>query len=267
MTTGDETRAARTGPGMGNVRSGTPVAVVTGASSGIGLASARLLAEAGYDLMLAARNSERLSEARERIMRERSVRVETRIADLGAPEKAGRLVRETIENFGRLDVLVNNAGMASVRTVTDSDDGYIRENFGLNVFGPMSAIREAWGHWLERRAGCVVNISSWAAMDPFPGFFVYGSTKSAINGVTRSCHADGAEAGVRAFSVCPGAVETPMLRASFDESMVGKELCLSAEDVAAVVVACVRGEREEDRGRAIYMRRADDGGVEMFTGD
>lgn len=267
MSKGAPTQAASTSPGAGDLQAGTPVALVTGASSGIGLATARLLAESGYDLVLTARNADRLSRAREGIRGEQAGRVETRIADLEQPEEAARVVRETIETFGRLDVLVNNAGMASVRTIPECDDGYIRENFALNVFGPMSAIRAAWSHWMERRAGCVVNISSWAALDPFPGFFVYGSTKAALNGVTRSCHADGADAGVRAFSVCPGAVETPMLRASFDEATVGRELCLAPSDVATVVVACVRGEREGDRGRAIYLRRAEDGGVEMFTGD
>jgi short-subunit dehydrogenase len=224
MSNGEAMRAASTSPGAGDLHPGTPVALVTGASSGIGLATARLLAESGYDVMLTGRSAERLSQTRERIRGEQAVRVETRIADLGEPEEAARVVRETIEGFGRLDVLVNNAGMASVRTIPDCEDGYIRENFALNVFGPMSAIREAWAHWVGRRAGCVVNISSWAAMDPFPGFFVYGSTKAALNGVTRSCHADGADAGVRAFSVCPGAVETPMLRASFDEATVGQRV-------------------------------------------
>ncbi|TVQ76380.1 MAG: SDR family oxidoreductase [Phycisphaeraceae bacterium] len=247
--------------------SSNPVTLITGASSGIGLSTSRLLAQQGIDVVMVARNEERLRKAAGGIDAAEGVRVETIAADMGNPARAEATVRGVIERMGRLDVLINNAGMGEVRAIPESDDQFIETTFAVNVLGPMAAIRGAWKHWLERGGGCVVNISSWAARDPFPGFFAYGASKAALNGVTRSCHNDGHEAGVRAFSVCPGAVETPMLRASFDEKTVGKELCLSPEDVAKVVLACVRGERDSEVGRAIYVRRGEDGGVEITIGD
>lgn len=244
-----------------------PVALITGASSGIGLSTSRLLVRHGFDVVMVARSEYRLRQAASGINAPQGVRIEWIAADMGNPARAAELVRGAIERMGRLDVLVNNAGMGEVRAIAESDDEFIQSVFAVNVLGPMAAIRSAWKHWMQRGGGCIVNVSSWAARDPFPGFFAYGASKSALNGVTRSCHNDGHEAGMRAFSVCPGAVETPMLRASFDEKTVGRELCLSPDDVAAVVLACVRGERDSEAGRAIYVRRSEDGGVEITIGD
>jgi NAD(P)-dependent dehydrogenase (short-subunit alcohol dehydrogenase family) len=96
-----------------------------------------------------------------------------------------------------------------------------------------------------------VNVSSIATVDPFPGFFAYAASKAALNLMTASAAKEGANVGIRAFAVAPGAVETPMLRASFDAKAVPPEACLEPESVARVIVACATGLRDADSGRVI----------------
>ena len=111
-------------------------------------------------------------------------------------------------------------------------------------------------------------LSSWAARDPFPGFFIYAASKAALNSLTRSCVNDAAQEGfvLRAFSICPGAVETDLLRAVADESVVPTEACLEPADVADLVLACIKGDRDAESGASIYVRRDRDSGVEIEIG-
>jgi NAD(P)-dependent dehydrogenase (short-subunit alcohol dehydrogenase family) len=98
-----------------------------------------------------------------------------------------------------------------------------------------------------------VNVSSRASADPFPGFFVYAATKAALESLTRSAAKEGAEFGMRAFSVSPGAVETPMLRRLFTPEQLSPDVCLDPEQVAHVVSDCVLGRRDEDSGKVISL--------------
>jgi NAD(P)-dependent dehydrogenase (short-subunit alcohol dehydrogenase family) len=92
-----------------------------------------------------------------------------------------------------------------------------------------------------------------ATTDPFPGFFIYAAAKAGVNLMAKSCAKEGREFGIRAFSVAPGAVETPMLRALFSEVQLPPEKCLSPDDVAKVVVECIAGERDTQNGETIFI--------------
>jgi NAD(P)-dependent dehydrogenase (short-subunit alcohol dehydrogenase family) len=116
-------------------------------------------------------------------------------------------------------------------------------------------IVRAWPHFKGKRAGCVVNVSSLASSDPFHGFFAYAAAKSAVDSYVRSMHAEGAKLGIRAFCVNPGAIETPMLRRNFPESVLPAARALPPEAVAEVIVDCIEGRREQDRGRTIVVAR------------
>lgn len=127
--------------------------------------------------------------------------------------------------------------------------------FRTNTFGPATIIRAAWPHFAARRAGCIVNVSSYATVSPFPGLFAYAASKSALDSMTRSCHVEGEPLGIRAFCINPGAVETPMLRALFSEDAVPRATTLDPGEVARVIVDCIEGRRDADRGSPVLLRR------------
>lgn len=238
-----------------------PVTLITGAGSGIGRALARLLAQRGHRLLLVARTRGALEETL-RLCKEASPppagsapRACITECDMADPAQARRLVERARRAFGALDNVVNCAGTAPLVPIAQTDDRLLLDTFRVNTLGPAALIAAAWPHFLERRAGCVVNVSTVGTRDPFPGFFAYAASKSALDSLTRSCHVEGATHGIRAFSVNPGAVETPMLRAIFPPAQVPPEHTLAPEDVAEVIAACIAGERDTERGRSIFVER------------
>lgn len=232
-----------------------PVAVITGASSGVGLETARLLADAGWDLALAARTADRL-EAAAAPLREAGRRVVAIPSDVADPEQARALIRRAVEELGRIDALVNNAGRAELRQIDKSDAGFLREMYDANALGPANSISAAWPHFAAQKSGCVVNVSTKGTSDPFPGFFAYAAAKAAVNVMAMSCANEGRRIGVRAFAVAPGAIETRMLRSMFSEKVLPPSACLSPGDVAQVIVDCIEGRRDEDNGKVIPLLRS-----------
>ena len=230
-----------------------PVALVTGASSGIGLATAKLLSEQGYHVVLAARSTEKLQAAAQ------SIPGETTVAplDIADQTQCRALIDRIADELGRLDVLINNAGYAPLLPIDRTDDATIEQAYRVNAIGPASLIAHAWPIFRTQNSGCIVNISTMGTDNPFPGFFAYASSKASVNLLARSCAKEGAEHNIRAFAVAPGAVETPMLRALFDTEQLPEEACLAPEDIAEVVVACVAGEMDEKNGEVIWVSSAE----------
>lgn len=235
-------------------------AIVTGATSGIGLAIARGLAREGFSLVLAARREQRLAEVASGLEGEFGVRAVPVAADMSRAEAVDALVEAAFEALPGIGVLVNNAAVGELVPIEQSDAGLMERTLRANVVGPGQAIHRVWSRFVDQGAGRIINISSWATRDPFPGFFAYGASKAAVESMVRSCRNEGHEKGIRAFAIAPGAVETPMLRSIVDESAVPRSACLAPEEVAAVVVECALGKRDEDSGRTIYMRRVPEGG-------
>jgi meso-butanediol dehydrogenase/(S,S)-butanediol dehydrogenase/diacetyl reductase len=224
---------------------GAPVALITGAGSGIGRAIASALALEGYGLALVGRRRDALVATASIV---RTDRVLCIAADLSRPGEAARTVRECAHDFGRLDVLVHNAGLGRAAPIDTTSMHLVRETMQVNALAPAEATLEAWPTFMRQRSGRVLFISSMAALDPFPGFFAYAASKGAMNMLAASVAKEGASVGVRAWAICPGAVETDMLRASFDEAALPRDQCLQPEDVARVVVRCVRGELDARNG-------------------
>lgn len=228
------------------------VSIVTGAGSGIGRATALLLARAGHSVVLAARREQTLHETAGLI--ERASPGATTLAvrcDMGAPADILHLMQATLDRFGRIDVLVNNAALAPMLPIEHTGDHTIDEVFRVNAIGPALAIRHVWPVFLRQGSGCIVNVSTIGTIDPFSGFFAYASSKASLNLMARSCAIEGRGHGIRAFAVAPGAVETPMLRAILPEHAVAPADCLTPEEVAAVIVDCIRGRRDQDNGNVI----------------
>lgn len=230
-----------------------PVALVTGAGSGIGLACVKQLATRGYDLCLVGRNVDRLREAAPGLATECLVIG----ADVANDEQIARLAASVQTHFGRLDALINGAGNAPMVPIEKHTPKMVRDTFDVNAIGPANLISALWPLLRDTAAkskrATIVNISSMSTIDPFPGFLAYAGAKAAVNLMVQVAAKEGDRLGIRAFAVAPGAVETQMLRSLFDVTAIPKSKTLTPDSVAKVIVACIAGERDYDNGKVIPM--------------
>ena len=211
----------------------TRSALITGASSGIGLAYAEMLASEGYDLTVVARGSARLADAATRL-RGQGVTVVEHPADLTDEDQIRAVFEAHGAAFGSLDVLVNNAGTAQLGAADDISAEMIDPQFALNVRALMLAYREAIP-WLTKAASdhgqaLVLNVSSIAAQRGTPMMSVYAATKAAVLNFTRSMHAELVGRGIKSTAVCPAFVDTP-----FTDDVKGRiaaETMIRPSDVA-----------------------------------
>lgn len=228
------------------------VTIITGAGSGIGRAVAIMLAKAGHNLTLVGRRRKPLEETATMLGGGggEALIVAVDVGDAGAP---AAIVDQTLARFGSVNVLVNNAGYAPLRTIDETDPAVMDETFRINAIAPANLIARVWPVFQRQGGGRIVNVSSMATVDPFPGLFAYAAAKASVELMVKSCAKEGRAHNVRAFAVAPGAVETGMLRANFPPSVLPARLCLTPEQVATVIVECVTGERDGDNGRTIYV--------------
>jgi NAD(P)-dependent dehydrogenase (short-subunit alcohol dehydrogenase family) len=178
-------------------------ALVTGGSSGIGLAIAQMLAEEGYALTLAGRKLDRLEAAQE------GVDAAIVQADVSSEDDCLKLVAEHLELHGGLDVLVNSAGLGIAGTVADTTTKAWDLQQAVNLRGAFLVTRAALPA-LRVTKGLVVNLASIAGTVPTPGLAAYGATKAALIALTRTLAREEADNGVRATALCPGFVDTRM---------------------------------------------------------
>ena len=204
-------------------------ALVTGGSSGIGLAIARLLRDEGYDLTLVSRQQEKIEAAAAELG---AVAI---AADVSDPDDCARAVAEHQERFGRLDVLVNSAGVGIGGLVEDLDLKKLNLQLDINLRG-LFLVTQAAIPLLRETRGWIVNLASIAGTLPTPGLATYGATKAAVISLTRSLNAELDAAGVRAIAICPGFVDTPMAQWSGLE----QDEMIRPEDCAEVVRMCLR---------------------------
>jgi len=227
----------------------TPVAVVTGAGSGVGEQIAHQLHERGYAVVLVGRTREKL----ESVARELGGRTLVLAADVGENDDRARIVSETLGSLGRIDALVNNAGLALSRPLHKHDPATMERLFRINGFGPVDLARRVLDPMVKQGSGVIVSVASMANIDPFPGLGMYGCAKGALGVLPKAIENEYAKKGIRAYTVCPGAIETGMLRSMFSEKVLPTSATLAPEDVASRVVACVTGSCEESSGSVIEM--------------
>lgn len=204
-----------------------PSALVTGGSSGIGLAIARMLREEGYALTLAARRLERLEAAAAELA------ATTVAADVQHEGECARIVAEHLAAHGGLDVLVNSAGVGIAGRIADTQTKHFDLQQSVNFRSAFLVTREALPALRESR-GYVVNLASIAGTIPAPGLAIYGAAKAALISLTRSLARE--ETDVRFTALCPGFVETPMTTWTGLES----EAMIQPEDCAELVRSLLR---------------------------
>lgn len=183
-------------------------AVVTGASSGIGRAYARALAERGADVVLIARTEPALRELADELGRAHGVTARPLPADLTDPAAADRIAGTLLEWGAETDVLVNNAGFASYELFTDSKAEHNADMVQVNVAALVALTHRLLPAMTARGDGLVVNVASNTAFQPLPYFALYAATKAFVLSFTEALHAEVAPSGVRVLALCPGATET-----------------------------------------------------------
>jgi short-subunit dehydrogenase len=213
------------------------VVVVTGASSGIGRALALRAARAGYDVVAIGRNAAALDAVAERVRNEQG-RIVTAVFDVSDPANAHKIVGLAREKFGRIDVLVNNAGHVAVGALSQQSDDALRAQFGTHVIGPVALVREALP-LLRDSQGIVFMLGSGVARVPVGGLGAYAPSKAATRSATAVLRRELKPLGIAVTYVDPGVVDTAFMSRA---GMPGAPASIMAapEDVARKILVAVR---------------------------
>ncbi|HVF33522.1 MAG TPA: SDR family oxidoreductase [Acidimicrobiales bacterium] len=219
-----------------------PLALVTGASSGIGHAFARCLAAAGHDLVVVARDRARLEAL---AASSPSVDVEVLVADLASAEGQASVEARLASDERPVDLLVNNAGFGTTGRFWELPVDEEAREIAVNVIALTRLTAAALPAMVARRAGGVINVASIAAFSPTPGTATYGATKAYVLSFTQALREELRGTGVRALALCPGLTRTEFQeRAGYEARGVGSRLWQSADEVAATALAAL----ERDAG-------------------
>jgi 3-oxoacyl-[acyl-carrier protein] reductase len=228
------------------------VAIVTGGSRGIGRATAIALVRAGWDVVTCGRDKAGLAETEaESASGPGTCRVV--VADLARPGQSASVVASTLADLGRVDLLVNNAGIAPLSPIESVSDETFDSCWRINVAAPFEATRAVWPAMKEQGGGVIVNISSLASIDPFTGFQIYGASKAWLNLFTRSTADEGRDLGIRVFALALGTVETRLLRDTFPTFPADQTL--APESVAETIVGLTQPEYRHLSGNTLICRK------------
>jgi NAD(P)-dependent dehydrogenase (short-subunit alcohol dehydrogenase family) len=232
-------------------QAGAPVALITGGARGIGRAIAAELAGRGYRLSLLARDVEPLRQMHQA----NPAGVLLSAVDVTDVDALQKTLEATLQAFGRLDVVVHNAGYAPVLTIEQTTPQQWQRIVDTNLSAAVHLARLAWPVFTRQKSGVIVNLSSLAARDPFPGLGAYGAAKAALHVLGLALAREGQAIGVRVHTIAPGSVETTMFRKLMTVEQWPSEKTLSPEEVAKVVGQCVGGELRHTSGEVIYIHK------------
>lgn len=211
-------------------------AIVTGASRGIGRAVAEALGEEGYDLTITARKPEGLERTAQEL-RELGLQVEAVAVNLASEEAVVQVLDAHRARFGRLDVLVNNAGVGIGATADGHEAKFIDMQLDVNLRTPILFYKHALellrAAGAEHRSALVINMASMAGVTPQPWLSVYGATKAGIIAYTRAMNKELATSGIKSAAFCPGFVDTDM--SEFVKSEIPAQEMLRPSDIAEAV--------------------------------
>ena len=226
-------------------------AFITGATSGIGLASAKALAKEGYELALAARNGEKLAEVKDDIEKEYGVPVMTYVLDVRNSEEIKTVVSDFLAKKGAPDVLLNNAGLArGLESYGETEESDILQMIDTNIKGLFLMTHEFLPAMVKKNSGHIVDLGSTAGLYAYPGAAVYCATKAAVKTFSDGIRMDVIDTDIKVTTIQPGLVETNFSEVRFhgDKERAAAVYAgieaLQAEDIAdAVVYAVTRPKR------------------------
>jgi NADP-dependent 3-hydroxy acid dehydrogenase YdfG len=196
------------------------VAIITGASSGIGQATAKELASKDITVMLAARREERLKELKNEI-EQMGGTAYYHVTDVTNVEEMEQLAKKTVEEAGRIDVLVNNAGLMPLSLINKRKIKEWDQMVDVNIKGVLYGISAVLPYMEDQKSGHIINISSVAGHKVMPGSSVYSGTKYAVRAITEGLRQEmNASHNIRTTIICPGAVATELTETITDEDIL-----------------------------------------------
>ncbi|MBW8012659.1 MAG: SDR family NAD(P)-dependent oxidoreductase [Chloroflexi bacterium] len=221
------------------------VAIITGASSGIGAASARLLAKEGYRIVLAARRVNLLEEVAIEAAGGDALPIGTDVGDL---DSINNMVSTTIKEYGRIDLLFNNAGFGRIKWLEDLDpEQEIAAQIQVNLLGVIQTTRAVLPHMIAQGSGHIINMASMAAFIGTPTYSIYAAAKFGVRGFSEALRREVGVLGLDISVIYPGGVDTEFEQLMGADRKTGiktpDNLKLSAEDVAQAVVRLARKPR------------------------
>jgi meso-butanediol dehydrogenase/(S,S)-butanediol dehydrogenase/diacetyl reductase len=231
------------------------VAIVTGGSSGIGLATVRRLASEGASVVIVGLNAEKARDAAASVRGATQNSVIGIACDVSNESQVEVTISETLRQFGGLDVIVNNAGLMIFKPLEEQTAEDWRRVFNVDLLGAFFFTKQAFLHM--RRGGSIINISSIHAVETTPLVSAYAAAKAAVLSLTRSSSLEGQAKGIRVNAILPGAVDTPMLWENpnvksglekIDRGVLGKP-----EDIAAAIAFLAADESEFVRGSSVIV--------------
>lgn len=241
---------------------------VTGASKGLGLSLVNALLSQGYQVAATSRTSEALTEA---------VGIHDNFLplkmDVTSNDAVAKAIGETLKAFGRIDVVVNNAGYCQIGTLEELSDDEVKKNFEVNVFGPLNVIRNAARYLREQRSGHIFNISSvGGVVGNYPGFGIYCSTKFAMAGYSEALEEELKPFGVHTTVVYPGYFRTSFLtKGSVQRPRKSINDYVKAREMEAAHLDHINGNQPNDPEKAVELlievSKMDNPPVHFFMGE
>ena len=228
------------------------VVVITGAASGIGFATAQLIGSEGAQIILIDWKEENLIEA-ERKLKAQNIKAWGRTCDVSNQIQVSSAVKSAIETFGKIDVIVNNAGLMVFKPIEEQTTEDWNKVLGVDLLGTFYFIQQGFLHMKE--GSSIVNVSSIHAVETTPLVCSYAAAKAAVVSLTRSAALEGNSKGIRVNTVLPGAIDTPMLWENpniksglevIKQSEVGK-----AEDIASAIAYLASDEAQFVQGASL----------------
>lgn len=221
----------------------TKVALITGASAGLGVEFARRLSERGHALVLVARRKERLEELAAELGNARAVAI-----DLSQADAAAKLMRDIDAAGEQVDLLVNNAGFGLIGRFAEADGKRLRQLIDLNVGTLTDLCRAVAPGMIERRSGAILNVASTAAFQPGPNMAVYFATKAFVLSLTEALHEELKPDGIKVSCLCPGPTRTEFGEvAGFGGNSMFDRVAMNAAEVVET------GLRGLDRNQAVVV--------------
>ncbi len=227
------------------------VVVVTGGGRGIGRAICERFASHGAQVVAASRSVDELESVKATI-KQSGGRCDIQTVDVSSTSDIDALIATTLKQFGRIDVLVNNAGVAPFCTIEQLEPSTFRSLTSVNIEAVYHACRAVWPAMSKQQGGVIINISSVLSVDTFTGFSAYGASKAWVSGWTRGLADEGESLGIKVYAIAPGAVETKLLRATFPD--YPSDQVLAPSKIADVAFSLTEPDVSHKPGETIFVR-------------